>query len=355
MMIRPYWMAMLLAVAGFLPLATAQAQTGTPVIRSFTVDQVPQLQPGTELVFHASGTPAGALHLEIDGVSSQLGLVETRPGTYEGAYTISIRDKIAFDSKVKATLTVGTRKSTTLLAQTLLTDSAFAAASAAAHPVVQISRFETRNTGAFTGGHELGFTLTGTPGGTATVSLDGGKTWIALTEQPAGQYTGAYTVKTRDRFTASTPVSATLAMAGKTSSLGKPLAPGVVTAPAPAAAVAAAAVAPCDGCGVVQAVNKVKVKGKPNYLGAIAGGVAGAALGNQVGKGDGNTAATVLGAVGGAVAGREIEKRVRSGTRYDVVVKLDSGGSKTVSFESEPAFHVGSKVRVSGETLVTRD
>ena len=105
----------------------------------------------------------------------------------------------------------------------------------------------------------------------------------------------------------------------------------------------------------MQSVTKVNVKGKPNYLGAIAGGVAGAALGNQIGKGDGNTAATVIGAVGGAVAGREVEKRVRSNTVYDVVVKLNDTSSKTVRFESDPGFKAGSKVKVSGDTLVVNE
>ena len=101
--------------------------------------------------------------------------------------------------------------------------------------------------------------------------------------------------------------------------------------------------------------SSVKLKGKPNYVGAIADGVAGAALGNQVGKGDGNTAATVIGAVGGAVAGREIEKRVRTTTVYDVVVKMDDASTRTVRFEAQPAFQAGSKVKVTGDTLVASD
>ena len=57
----------------------------------------------------------------------------------------------------------------------------------------------------------------------------------------------------------------------------------------------------------------------------------------------------------GAVAGREIEKRVRSTTRYDVVVKLNNGTLKTVSFEADPGFKAGSKVKQSGETLVSNE
>lgn len=166
---------------------------------------------------------------------------------------------------------------------------------AAATPVpvpLQISRIETRNTGAYSGGHELSFFVDGTAGATA---------------QPAA---------------AETAVPA--------------------AAPPPA----------CDGCGVVASVTKVK--GKTNYIGAIAGGVAGAALGNQVGKGTGNTAATILGAVGGAVAGREIEKNVKSGNRYDVAVKLDNGTSRTMSYNNDPGFKSGAKVQFVGDVLQAR-
>ena len=358
MMIRSFGMALLLSVFSLVSMAPASAQTAAPVVRSFTVGQVAQLGPGTELIFRAIGSPGGTVLLAIDGVANQLGLVETSSGNYQGAYTISIRDRIAFDSKVKATLKLGTQQATAVLGQTLLTEAAHAKQVAANSPIPQISGFETRNTGALTGGHELTFIIVGTTGGAAQVSLDEGKTQIVLAEEKNGRYSGNYTVKSRDQFSDTTQVLATLSIADKTTRVAKNLAAGSVVpmalaTPAPAPA-PAAAVAVCEECGVVQAVNVVKVKGKPNFLGAIAGGVAGAALGNQVGKGDGKTAATVLGAVGGAVAGREVEKRVRSGNRYDVVVKLDNGSSKTVSFEADPGFKVGSKVKLSAETLVAQ-
>ena len=56
MMSRTYWIAFLLALIGLAPWVGVQAQSGTPVIRSFTVDQVPELVPGTELVFRVDGT-----------------------------------------------------------------------------------------------------------------------------------------------------------------------------------------------------------------------------------------------------------------------------------------------------------
>lgn len=58
--------------------------------------------------------------------------------------------------------------------------------------------------------------------------------------------------------------------------------------------------------------------GAPNYGGAIVGGVAGAVLGNQVGKGHGREAATALGAVVGAFAGDRVANQGRQ-EQYQVV------------------------------------
>jgi uncharacterized protein YcfJ len=56
-----------------------------------------------------------------------------------------------------------------------------------------------------------------------------------------------------------------------------------------------------------QWVNETRqVGGGQNYGGAVVGGVAGALLGNQVGKGHGREAATAVGAVVGALAGDRI-------------------------------------------------
>lgn len=104
----------------------------------------------------------------------------------------------------------------------------------------------------------------------------------------------------------------------------------------------------CSNCGVIESINLVK---DASGLGAAAGAVAGGLLGNQVGKGKGRTLATIAGAVGGGVAGHYGEKYLRK--RWDVVVKLDDGTHKTVSFDTEPGYAVGDKVKVVNNTLVS--
>ena len=80
--------------------------------------------------------------------------------------------------------------------------------------------------------------------------------------------------------------------------------------------------------------------------------VAGAVLGSQVGRGDGTTIAQVLGAAGGAYAGNEVEKRMKTTKHYEVVVRLEGGGSQMVSYPSDPALKIGTRVRVDNGALV---
>jgi outer membrane lipoprotein SlyB len=107
----------------------------------------------------------------------------------------------------------------------------------------------------------------------------------------------------------------------------------------------------CNNCGVVASVNAIKLQGEGSGLGAVAGGVVGGLLGNQVGGGSGKKIATVAGAAGGAYAGHQTEKHLKSTVRYDVTVKMDDGSTQTFSYDAQPAFQSGSKVRVVNGTL----
>ncbi len=98
----------------------------------------------------------------------------------------------------------------------------------------------------------------------------------------------------------------------------------------------------------VQAVREVKDPGQHTALGPIAGGIAGAVIGDQIGKGKGTTrkVLTVLGAAGGAFAGREIEKQARATSHWEVDVRRDDGAYETVRSEVAPAWQPGERVRL---------
>ncbi len=121
--------------------------------------------------------------------------------------------------------------------------------------------------------------------------------------------------------------------------------------PAPKPAQVAVVKQKCLDCGVVESVREVEVKGEGTGLGAVAGGVLGGVVGHQVGSGRGNTAMTVLGAAGGAYAGHQIEKKARATKHWDVTVRLDGGGTRTVSMPSQPAWRAGDRVRVVNDSI----
>lgn len=122
-------------------------------------------------------------------------------------------------------------------------------------------------------------------------------------------------------------------------------------APQPVAAVPAKAV--CANCGTVEAVTPVVREGKGSGVGIVAGGVVGAVLGNQVGQGNGRTAATVLGAVGGGWAGNKIEKQVKKDTVYAVRVRMEDGTVRNMQQATAPG--LGAQVTVDGNSLRASD
>ena len=108
----------------------------------------------------------------------------------------------------------------------------------------------------------------------------------------------------------------------------------------------------CANCGVVESVNAYQEHPDKSVVGMVGGGVVGAIVGNQIGHGTTNKIATVGGAAGGAYLGNEIGKKVQTTTHYRVVVRMDGGGTQTVTYAVQPGFSAGSHVRVENGTLV---
>lgn len=108
--------------------------------------------------------------------------------------------------------------------------------------------------------------------------------------------------------------------------------------------------------GVVTAVRAVDMPvGVTSGGGALLGGLAGGVLGHQVGRGSGNTAATIGGAAIGALVGNEIERGqgVSSRRVYEVDVRLDDGTYQTVT-QNDSTFRVGERVLLQNGTLMHR-
>ncbi|MDR7271355.1 outer membrane lipoprotein SlyB [Pelomonas saccharophila] len=324
----------------------AQAQRSSQVaalrVTGFDVEQVDRLEPGAELNFTVWGTPGAVVLLQIDGSRRTVRLEETSAGRYEGGYIIGRSDRIGPDSRVHANLRRDNRVTTALLGEAL--QVGWPVPGQALMPEIQ-SATVVREPGR--GRAEvLRYSVRGTPGGQASVLLQGSETRnIILEEIRPGEYAGTYALPRGAWVDTERPLTAQLRLGDRSVRSSVPNAYAGVSLP-PRRAEAA-----CYDCATVQAVNAVQVDGEGRVLGTVAGGVLGAVVGSQFGKGDGRTAAGVAGAVGGALLGREIQKRHNERTQYEVLVRMNDGQQRTVVYADPPPFRAGDTVRVVGDTL----
>lgn len=104
--------------------------------------------------------------------------------------------------------------------------------------------------------------------------------------------------------------------------------------------------ASCPSCGVVESIRTIERKGAGTGVGAVAGGLTGAVVGNQIGGGHGRTAMAVLGGVGGAFVGNEIEKNVKKTTAFQIKIRMNDGSLRVTTQSTPPEVAVGDRVRV---------
>ena len=312
-------------------------------VTGFDVEQVDRLEPGAELNFTVWGSPRAAVLLQIDGGRRTVRLDETAPGRYQGNYIIGRSDRIGPESRVHANLRRDNRVATALLGEALQVGWPVPGETAQAPEIqsVNVAREPGRGRA-----ETLRYTLRGTPGGQASVQLQGSQpTNVVLDEVRPGEYVGSYVLPQGAWVDTQQPLVAQLRYGNRSARSSVANAYDGVNFRARRAAEA------CYDCATVQAVNQVEVDGDGRVLGTVAGGVLGAVVGSQFGKGDGRTAAGVAGAVGGALLGREIQKRQGQRTQYEVVVRMNDGQQRTVMYAEPPNLRVGDSVRLVGETL----
>lgn len=145
------------------------------------------------------------------------------------------------------------------------------------------------------------------------------------------------------------------ATAAKTAPAPKAAA-GSGNSPTPTAAASKTrlAAASCVGCGTVESISSVEHPASTSGVGAVAGGLTGALLGNQIGRGDGRTVMTIAGGAGGAYLGNKIEQNTRRTTVYKIVVRMENGSQRTIQQSAAPGVAVGDPVQIVGNTVVAR-
>ncbi len=104
--------------------------------------------------------------------------------------------------------------------------------------------------------------------------------------------------------------------------------------------------------GHVTSVTPISTQAKETGLGMIGGAVVGGLLGNQVGRGNGRTLATVGGALAGGYGGHVAENYYSRDTQYRVNVRMDNGTNRSFTYKAAPGFQPGDRVHIEDGSLV---
>ncbi|CAN5608095.1 hypothetical protein BH11PSE7_BH11PSE7_17980 [soil metagenome] len=92
-------------------------------IERFMVTPVARIEPGAELKFVTVGSPGARASFTIEGVVQNVPMAETRPGRYEGAYTIRRNDNFPPSLSIVSTLEARGQVMRMPLNQALLVDA----------------------------------------------------------------------------------------------------------------------------------------------------------------------------------------------------------------------------------------
>ncbi len=135
------------------------------------------------------------------------------------------------------------------------------------------------------------------------------------------------------------------------SSKGQVATEPTVTRPAPAKR--------CDDCGVIQEIVFIRDTQPSGAKGAVLGGVIGAIAGREIVDDDSSSKkknqATLAGAAVGAVAGNQIQKRMNR-EYLELKIRMDDGSTVLMNHRDLGGeFKVGSRVRISGNSLFLID
>lgn len=107
----------------------------------------------------------------------------------------------------------------------------------------------------------------------------------------------------------------------------------------------------CNDCGRIESIQRIVNEGEASGVGAVAGGVVGGALANNVGRGNGKKVATLAGIIGGAMLGNHVEKSRKETVTYQTTVRFDDGTIRSFSNPNQQGFYEGERVRVVNDAI----
>jgi outer membrane lipoprotein SlyB len=113
----------------------------------------------------------------------------------------------------------------------------------------------------------------------------------------------------------------------------------------------------CDRCGTIQSIQRVTAKDTWMPLGTVSSTSVGAGGPTntsgvtmyQIGPGFSKKGTVMVGAAGGAAY--QARPKELNAQRWEVAIRMDAGGVRTVTQNYEPMLHEGDRVRILGTQL----
>ena len=121
-----------------------------------------------------------------------------------------------------------------------------------------------------------------------------------------------------------------------------------------AATDAAAPASACPNCGMVTAIRPTALRGEPQWMSTISGGVIGRQPSGATGSAGTGIRPFTGHSTAGALPGQEPDLGARQRTVYEVVVVMDDQTTRKLHYEHRPALSVGDRVQVSGGQVYLR-
>ena len=106
---------------------------------------------------------------------------------------------------------------------------------------------------------------------------------------------------------------------------------------------------PASRIGTVESIRSQTVENPNTAVSTIGGALVGGLLGNQIGGGRGQTAATVIGAGGGALVWNQVA--TRQNLVWRIGVRYDDGSLATIQQTTAPALRIGDRVSVTANGI----
>lgn len=115
---------------------------------------------------------------------------------------------------------------------------------------------------------------------------------------------------------------------------------GLVVAAATASKPASSRASQCGNCGQIESVREIGANAQSRGAPTVGGAMGGA--GNQIGPGGGQDLAIT--------GGHHIEKKAAS-QKYEIVVRLDDGSTRTIQANHTPLWRAGDRVSVNNGAI----